>query len=103
MRMLTIVMGGFTGIALVVAGLWGWQEARDMVLDWGAGRPEVAAWAVRSAAVAAIAFAQVVLVTAVAGRVFRRRGMIDDIMRLTAGLVCALAVVTAIACGLAGK
>jgi len=101
MRIVTMIVGGASGIALVVAGLWGWQEARDMVLDWGAARPEVAAWAVRSAAVAAVAIAQVLLVTAVAGRFFRRRA-VDDLIRLAAGVVFALAAVTAIACGLAG-
>src|SRR5947199_405248 len=54
MRVVTMISGGVSGVALVVAGLWALQEARDMVLEWGAARQEVAAWGVRSAGIAAV-------------------------------------------------
>lgn len=89
--------------ALVVAGLWGWQQAQDIVLDhWIAGRPDLAAWAVRIGSVAAIALAQIVLVAFVAGRMYRR-GILDSVLTVTAGIVFALAAVGAIACGLAAR
>ena len=102
MRAAIMMVGGVGAVALVVAGLWAWEGARDMVLDWGAGRPEVAAWAVRSAGIAAVAAGQVLLVALVVSRAFRRRAL-DDVLGLVGGLVFALAAVTAIACGLAGR
>lgn len=89
--------------ALVVAGLWAWQGAQDVVLDhWVAARPDLAQWAVRIAAIAAIALAQVILAAFVAGRVYRR-GILDSVLTITAGIVFALASVGAIACGLAAR
>jgi hypothetical protein len=89
--------------ALVLLGLYSWQHAQDLVLDhWNPGRPDLAEWAVRSAAIAGIALAQVVLLTGVAGRIYRR-GIFDSVLALTSVAVCALASVSAIACGLAGR
>ena len=100
-RMTTMVCGAAAGMALVVAGLWAWQEGRDLVLDWGATRPDVALCAVRSAGIAAVALAQVLFITCVTARAFRRR-VFDDVLRFAGGVVFALATVTAVACGLAG-
>src|SRR5690349_13273140 len=88
---------------LVVFGLWAWQSAPDIAIEsWGAARPEVAAWAVRSGAVAAVAAAQAILMSLVAGRVYRR-GAFDAIIGLAAGAIFAIALVSAVACGLAGR
>jgi hypothetical protein len=88
---------------LVIVGLWAWQSAADIAIEyWSAARPEVAAWAVRSGAVAAIAAAQAILMSLVAGRVYRR-GMFDAIVGLAAGAVFAISLVSAVACGLAGR
>jgi hypothetical protein len=87
---------------LVIAGLWAWNAAGDWVLDWNVTRPEVAVWAVRSAAVGAIAAAQVVLLALVGARVYGR-GRVDSAMAFTAGAVCAVACVSAVAFGLAGR
>lgn len=88
---------------LVVFGLWAWQGAGDIAIEsWHAARPDVAAWSVRSGAVAAIAAAQAILVSLVAGRVYRR-GAFDAVVGLTAGAVFAIASVSAVACGLAGR
>ena len=103
LKVLTVPLAAAVGGALVVAGLWAWQGAPDMALDWGAGRPEVATWAIRSAAVAVIAAAQVVLLALVAGRIFQRRGTFDTVLTFTAVAVVALASVSAVACGLAGR
>ncbi|HEY2588523.1 MAG TPA: hypothetical protein VGI81_22470 [Tepidisphaeraceae bacterium] len=90
-------------VALVVAVLWAWQGAQDVVLDhWVANRPDLAEWAVRIAAIAAIALAQMMLAAFVAGRVYRR-GILDSVLTVTAGIVFALASIGAVACGLAAR
>jgi len=86
----------------VVAGLWYGQQSQDLVLDWGLGRPNVAVWAVRSAAVAAIAAAQVILLVPVIGGIYRR-GTADTVAAYTAAVIFALASVSAIACGFLGR
>jgi len=88
---------------LVVLGMWAWQSAADIAIErFGSARPDVAAWSVRSGAVAAIAAAQAILMSIVAGRVYRR-GTFDAIVGLTAGAIFAIALVSAVACGLAGR
>jgi hypothetical protein len=62
----------------------------------------VAQWAVRSAAVAAIAGAQIILMSWLIGRIYRR-GTFDSVMTFAATAVLALAAVSAIACGFAGR
>jgi hypothetical protein len=88
--------------AMVVGGLWAWQSAGDLALDWEVGRPEVTAWAVRSAAVAAVAAAQVILLAVVGGRLYGRRTF-DAALTVAAIAVFALASVGAVACRLAGR
>ena len=88
--------------AVVASGLLAWQQAPDWVLDWGMGRPEIALWAVRSAAVAVIAGAQVLLLTLVVSGIYRR-GAFDLALAFVATAVFALASVSAIACGFAGR
>jgi hypothetical protein len=87
---------------MVFAGLWAWQGAGDWVLDWNVGRPDVAVWAVRSAAIGIMAAAQVILLAFVGTRLYGR-GPADSALVFTAGAVCALACVSALACGLAGR
>ena len=103
MRITTILLSALLAGVMVVVGVWAWQQAQDLVLDhWNAGRPELAEWAIRSAAVAVVALAQVIIMLFVAGRVYQRRTL-DSVLTFTAGVVFALALVCAIACGLAGK
>ena len=87
---------------MVVGGLWAWHAAPDLGLDWEVGRPDLIAWAVRSSAVAGVAAAQVILLAAVGGRVYRRRAF-DTVLTVAAVAVFALASVGAVACGLAGR
>lgn len=89
-------------MVLVAAGLSAWQGATDWVLDWGADRPQVAAWAVRSAGVAAVTAAQLLLMTGVVTR-FYRRGKFDTVMTSATAIVFALALAGAIVCGLTGR
>ena len=97
------MMAAFAAAALVVVGLWAWQSAGDISIEYlGAGRPEVAAWAVRSAAVAIIAAAQAIIAALVAGRVFRR-GAFDTTITVSAVAMVAVGLVGALACGLAAR
>jgi hypothetical protein len=103
MRVMSILFSAALASGMVVAAIWGWQQSQDLVLDhWNAGRPELAEWAIRSAAIAVVALAQIIVLTFVAGRIYFRRTL-DSALTVTAGVVVALATVGAIACGLAGR
>jgi hypothetical protein len=102
-RAASLIGGALVSLGLVLVSLWTWQHAAEVASDGGAARPYVATWAVRSAAVAAAAAAQAVLLVAVVGRVYRARGALDDVLRLSAVLVFVLALVSAVALGLAGR
>ena len=99
-RQLTIIIGGAASIAMVVAALWCWQSA--LRLSATATRPDIAMWAVRSAAVALAATAQAVLLTFVARRLYRPDWP-ADLLRIGAGLVGGVALVSAAALALAGR
>jgi len=90
-------MGATVAVVLVVVSLWAWAHAKHWV--GGAGRPDLALWAVRSAVVAALAGAQVLGLTFVVG-VFYDRDRTGEMMRLAAGFVCTTALVGAIAMGI---
>jgi hypothetical protein len=102
MKVISIVLLVALSAAAVTASLWAWQQSLDLVLDWGFARPAVAQWAVRSTSVAVIAASQVILLVPVAGRIYRR-SIADTVMAFTAAVVFALASVSAIACGFAGR
>jgi hypothetical protein len=99
---LTMLLGAIVAVALVVVSLWGWAAAEQLVPR--AVRPELALWAVRSAAVAALAAAQVLGLTFVVGLFERdgsdRQSVGGQAMRLAAGFVCTAALVGAIALGI---
>ena len=103
MRAVSLFGGAAVSIALLVLGLWAWQHSAEVASDGGAARPYVAKWAVRSAAVAAAAAAQAILLIAVVGRAYNRHGVLDDVLRLSSILVFAVALVSAVALGLAGR
>ena len=97
-----LLAGTAVACAMVIAGLWGWQGSADWAIDWGAGNPEMATWAVRSGAIALIAAAQAILIGFVAGQVYRR-AKADTILAITAGAVCLAAAASAVACGIVGR
>ncbi len=101
MRSISFWFGALATITLVFLSLWGWRHAAELVAEH-ATRPYVAAWAVRSAAIAAAASAQAILLTLVVGGIYPRR-LSDDVLRVLAGLVGSIALVSAIALGLAGR
>jgi hypothetical protein len=97
---LKLLAGGAVSVALVAGAMWAWQRAPFLWDD--ATRPEVAAWAIRSAAGGAIAAAQVLLLGSVVGGLFHKR-MLDQILRVTACIVLAVCLVSAAALGLAAR
>jgi hypothetical protein len=100
MTRFTMILGGALSVGLLVAALWVWQHAGDVVAD--AARPEVALWAVRSAAVAGAAVAQVIGLTFVVGALYDR-DRFGDVLRGAAAVMSGIATVSAIALGLAGR
>jgi hypothetical protein len=94
------LMGTTVAIALVVVALWGWGAAEGLVRR--ADDPRLALWAVRSASIAALAAAQVLGLTFLADA-FRGRDRAGEIMRLGAGLVCTIALISATVLGIAGR
>jgi len=87
---------------MVFAALWAWQGAPDWVATWTVSRPELTVWAVRSAAIGIAAAAQAILLAPVGATIFGR-GPVDSAMTFTAATICAVALVSAVACGLAGR
>jgi hypothetical protein len=83
-----------------VAALWGWSAARE--LGGRSEDPKLAFWAVRSAAIAALAAAQVLGLTFLADA-FWGRDRAGEALRLAAGLVCTAALIGAIVLGVASK
>ncbi len=92
--------GALAAICLVVAALWCWGRAWQIAES--AHRPDVAVWAVRSGALSALAAAQVLVITCAVGALYRRRP-VDQMLRLLAGLVATIALVSAVALALAGR
>ena len=104
------LVGSVAALGLMVVALWAWTRALE--LGAGATRPEVASWAFRSGAVAAGALAQLVLLTCVAHALGRvgpatatgaARPLGSDVLRLSMSIVASVALVSAIALGLAGR
>jgi hypothetical protein len=91
---------GAASVALMVLCLWAWQHAGDFSVE--TSRPDVATLAVRSAALAIAAAAQILLLTLVIGKLYRRQ-LIDDVLKLAAALVFAVTLVGAVALGLAAR
>jgi hypothetical protein len=69
-----------------------------------ADKPELALWAVRSSAIAALAAAQVIGLTVVAGLFYRPRSRgrdrASELAGMAAGAVCTVALISAVALGI---
>ncbi len=95
-----MLAGSLVATALMVISLWAWQQSPHIA--FAADRPDVALWAVRTAAIAAAALAQAVVLFLVVGRIYRTRAM-DLLLRVLTAVVFTVALVSAIALGLAGR
>jgi hypothetical protein len=102
-RFLVITLGVLGTMGLVVLGLGGWHRADTLVrwLDWE--KRHMAYAAVRCTSVGLVAVAQAILLWLVTDRVYRRRDLLSDLLKLSAVLVCAVCAVCAIALGVAGR
>lgn len=107
---LTTVLGSILGLLMVMAAMWAWNHAYRLAAE--SARPDVTLWALRSAAVALAAGAQAVLATFVVSRVYQpilhrrwpgARDAFCERFGAFAGVVAAIALVSAIALGLAGR
>lgn len=101
-KMTILLIGAATGMALIVTALWAWQHGDQWPVVLEAARPEVVAWAVRSAAVATAALAQVILLVFVADRLYGR-DLLGRLLRWTAAAITAAALVSTIVLALAGR
>jgi len=93
-------MAGVVAVVLVILGLWFWQHASSLTQTYE--QPQLVSWAVRLLGVGLAALAQVILLTLVLPVVYRS-GRAERTLTVCAGMVVALALVSAIALGLAGR
>ena len=100
MTKVMIGAGSLLGAALMVVCLWLWQQAPLLAGEAG-NRPEVL-WATRSAAIAAGALAQTVLLVLVIGNLYRAR-LPDRLLQVLTAGVFAASLISAIALELAGR
>jgi hypothetical protein len=93
-------LGSFAALSMVVAGLWAWNDARNLAES--TTRPDVTLWALRATGVALAAAAQAMILTFIVGRIYRR-DLFSDVLRVFAGAIAAIALISAIALGLVGR
>jgi hypothetical protein len=94
-----ILFGTIVTIVMVMAALWAWQNASGLAEEWA--QPNVAVYAVRCAAVALVAGAQIVLLGFVVGRLYRS-SWADGLWGVLAAGVCAVSIVSAVTLALVG-
>src|SRR5688572_16012352 len=96
-----MVVGFGVAVGLMIAALWGWQNADVIAVRWRLAGT-TAMWGARCAAVGLGAASQVVLLSVI-GRWVYGRDVVSDALRLGGALVVMLAGVTAVALALAGR
>jgi hypothetical protein len=99
-RKITSAIAATGAVVLVIVALWLWQHASSMTQVYE--QPQLVAWAIRLIGIALAALAQVILLALVLPVVYRS-GRTERLITLCAGMVVALALVSAIALGLAGR
>ena len=101
-RGLQTVMAAGIALVLLVGAMWMWHHSEDLIVEWGVERAAVALWALRVACIAAAAAAQTMLVVYVIGQLYRR-DRFSDLLGASAALLFVLALVGAVALGLASR
>jgi hypothetical protein len=99
-RGMMIVVGALGSVVLMVLALWFWQHAPAVAA--GSSDPAVVAWAVRLSAVGLAAAAQAALLSFVVAKVYQR-GPLERGITWGAVMLLTLALVSALALGLAGR
>jgi hypothetical protein len=97
---LRVMFGSAGAMALLLLAFCVWGQSQEWTATMS--RPAVAIWAARSAAVGFASAAQVVLLTFVVGA-FYQRDLFGNVLRLCAGLLCSISLVSAAALALAGR
>jgi hypothetical protein len=97
---LRVMFGSAGAMALMLLAFFVWQQSQEWTATMS--RPAVAIWAARSAAIGFASAAQVVLLTFVVGAIYQR-DLFGNVLRLCAGLLCSIALVSAVALALAGR
>jgi hypothetical protein len=95
-----LMFGAAGAMALMLLAFWVWGQSQEWTASMS--RPAVAVWAARSAAIAFASAAQVVLLTFVIGAIYQR-DLFGNVLRLCAGLLCSISLVSAVALALAGR
>ena len=90
-RRISTILGVFAGLSMVIAAMWSWHDAAQLAQN--ATRPDVTAWAVKSAAVALGAAAQALFVTFIVSIIYRR-DLFADVLRIFAALVAGIALIS---------
>jgi hypothetical protein len=95
-----MMLGASGAMVLLLLAFWVWGQSQE----WTAAmsRPAIAIWAARSAAIGFASAAQVVLLTFVVGAIYQR-DLFGNVLRLCAGLLCSISLVSAVALALAGR
>ena len=99
-RYMPTILGSLAALVIVVAAMWGWSSAWRIAQ--ATSRPDVTLWAVRSAALALAMGAQVIFVTCLVCVVYRR-DLFAEFLRFSAAAIAAVALISAVALGLAGR
>lgn len=102
MRIIISLGAAVMAVALISFAIWIWQDAPERLVEWDAARPLAMLWAIRSGAVALAALAQVLVVVLAIGKLYSRRRL-DDVLRLGFSAMAVLAMVSAVALGLAAR
>ena len=102
-RFIVITLGVLGAIALVVAGLETWHRANTIVRWLGWETRQLAMASVKTTAVGSVAIAQAVLFWLVVDRVYRRRDLVCDLLKLSAVVVFAVCALSAVAMGVAAR
>ena len=96
-----MIAGVAAAMLMVMAALWGWQSAERIVEAWE-GHAGLALWCVRSAVVATVAAAQVLLLGVVAHCLYGR-DLVTDVLRTSGTLLSLAAAAGAMLLGLASR
>ncbi len=99
---LRVVVSSPMALALAVGGLWSWFKAPSMNAVLGAAHPQLAELGFKSAAVAAISAAQLMLMVLVVDAIYRRDGF-SFVLKVLAAVICLVGGVAAVALVLAGR
>lgn len=98
-----ITLGAIAMAVVLVSGaIWIWQDAPDRLVEWDAARPLARLWAIRCGAIALASVAQVLVVVLAIGNLYSRRSL-DHALRLGFSIMAVLAMVSAVALGLAAR